>query len=81
MGYSTCRICGQLNGTSELTDGRFIWPEGLPHDVRDHQVALPQSISDELRPRPSVANDRWIIPTIAAHLPRSSLWRQVPQPS
>lgn len=41
-GHSTCRICGRLNGTAELTDGTYLWPEGLAHYVSDHQVRLPQ---------------------------------------
>lgn len=41
-GHSTCRICGQPNGTAEFTDGTYVWPEGLAHYVSDHQVRLPQ---------------------------------------
>lgn len=41
MGYSPCRICGRNNGDLELTDGTFIWPDGLAHYVRDHHVRLP----------------------------------------
>lgn len=40
-GFSTCRICGCPNGTSELTDGVFIWPDGLSHYLKEHQVRLP----------------------------------------
>jgi hypothetical protein len=43
MGYSACRICGVTNGSLELTDGVFVWPEGLGHYVRDHAVRLPLS--------------------------------------
>lgn len=43
-GESTCRICGRLNGASELTDGTYLWPEGLAHYVRDHAVRLPESV-------------------------------------
>jgi hypothetical protein len=41
MGLSPCRLCGQSNGALELTDGTFLWPSGLAHYVRDHQVRLP----------------------------------------
>jgi hypothetical protein len=44
MGYSTCRICGQLNGISELTDGEHQWPEGLVHYIKDHNVSLPVEV-------------------------------------
>jgi hypothetical protein len=29
------------NASLELTDGTFLWPEGLTHYVRDHAVRLP----------------------------------------
>ena len=42
MGQSPCRMCSsQENGTSELTDGTYLWPEGLAHYVADHGVRLP----------------------------------------
>lgn len=42
MGYSPCRMCSsQQNGVSELTDGTYLWPEGLAHYVADHEVRLP----------------------------------------
>jgi hypothetical protein len=37
---STCRICGKANGSRCMTDGMFVWPEGLAHYVEDHHVAL-----------------------------------------
>jgi hypothetical protein len=40
MGLSPCRLCGQNNGCLELTDGTFLWPEGLAHYVRDHAVRV-----------------------------------------
>ena len=40
-GPSSCRICGKMNGTRELTDGTFMWPEGLAHYVAEHSVRLP----------------------------------------
>ena len=44
MGFSPCRICGKQNGTSEFSDGTYIWPEGLAHYIADHAVRLPQSL-------------------------------------
>ncbi len=41
MGFSTCRVCGARNGSLELTDGKYIWPEGLAHYVEAHGVRLP----------------------------------------
>lgn len=46
-GYSQCRICMKLNGSRELTDGTWVWPEGLSHYVRDHSVTLPQLIIEK----------------------------------
>jgi hypothetical protein len=41
-GYSWCRYgCGD-NGSSELTDGAWVWPVGLSHYVRQHRVSLPE---------------------------------------
>jgi hypothetical protein len=45
-GTSLCRICGQANGSVELTDGvRFAWPEGLAHYVEAHNVRLPAEVT------------------------------------
>lgn len=46
MGYSICRICGQQNGALELTDGTFLWPEGLSHYIRAHHVRLPTAVEE-----------------------------------
>lgn len=43
-GESTCRMCGQLNGASELTDGTYLWPDGLAHYVSEHSVRLPEQV-------------------------------------
>lgn len=41
-GYSYCRYgCPGHNGSAELSDGVFIWPDGLAHYVREHGVSLP----------------------------------------
>ncbi|RKR76381.1 hypothetical protein [Frondihabitans australicus] len=42
LGRATCRLCGTDLGSLELTDGSFAWPEGLPHYLRAHGVALPE---------------------------------------
>lgn len=42
MGYSICRVCGKRdNGDLELTDGTYVWPDGLVHYVIEHDVRLP----------------------------------------
>jgi len=40
-GSSTCRICGIRNGSTELQNGKYRYPSGLSHYVRDHRVAVP----------------------------------------
>lgn len=43
MGYSPCRMCDKRdNGCLELTDGTYVWPEGLAHCIAEHGVRLPQ---------------------------------------
>lgn len=42
MGYSPCRICGINNGALELSDGVYVWPDGLGHYVAEHAVRLPE---------------------------------------
>jgi hypothetical protein len=48
MGLSTCRFCGRENGCAELTDGTYLWPEGLSHYVREHAVRLPVQVVDHI---------------------------------
>ena len=42
LGWSDCRICKSENGSLDLTDGKWIWPEGLSHYVKEHNVRLPE---------------------------------------
>jgi hypothetical protein len=64
MGQSSCRMCGASNGSLELSDGTYVWPEGLAHYVSEHNVRLPGSFLTHLRQR-SLAleaaqiNDTW----------------------
>jgi hypothetical protein len=49
-GFSTCRLCGILNGSTEMTDGEhFVWPEGLSHYVEAHSVRLPAEVLEVAR--------------------------------
>jgi len=41
LGKSVCRVCGIANGALELSDGVFVWPEGLAHYIGEHGVRLP----------------------------------------
>jgi len=51
VGYSLCRFCGMVNGCAEVTDGVFLWPEGLAHYVREHSVRLPDEVLDHIKQR------------------------------
>jgi hypothetical protein len=66
-GRSTCRLCGAPNGSAELTDGVYLWPEGLAHYVRDHSVRLPAEVvahvKDRLHDLESLTVDRDWWPT------------------
>jgi hypothetical protein len=56
MGCSYCRICGQEDramGCADLTDGEWVWPEGLAHYVEQHDVRLPQEFVDTVLAAPA----------------------------
>jgi hypothetical protein len=52
-GFSHCRFaCGTPDvemGTRCLTDGEWVWPEGLPHYVESHAVRLPDEFVASMR--------------------------------
>ena len=52
-GLSYCRFgCGadtRAMGSRCLTDGEWVWPEGLAHYVESHEVRLPQEFVDAMR--------------------------------
>lgn len=40
-GISQCRFCKKINGSCEMTDGVWAWPDGLAHYVEEHGVVPP----------------------------------------
>jgi hypothetical protein len=46
LGFSACRFACRATysilGSGELTDGEWVWPEGLPNYVKRHGVMLPE---------------------------------------
>ena len=52
-GWSYCRFeCGiapSALGDRDLTDGVWVWPEGLSHYVEAHSVRLPDEFIDHMR--------------------------------
>jgi hypothetical protein len=64
MGYSNCRLCGVQNGSLELTDGVFLWPDGLAHYVQAHAVRLPAAFVDHVitftdKTESALVDDSW----------------------
>lgn len=37
-GWSSCRMCGCLNGTREYQHGGWRWPEGYAHYIEQHNI-------------------------------------------
>lgn len=42
-GSSKCRICGESNGSTDITDGVYVWPSGFAHYITAHGVKPPQN--------------------------------------
>ena len=40
-GVSHCRVCNAIIGSRTLSDGVYMYPEGLKHYVEEHEVELP----------------------------------------
>jgi len=91
FGFSFCRFaCGTPNvemGSADLTDGEWVWPEGLWHYVDKHGVMLPDEFlarartsgfvvpaldSNALLPDP--ADDEWIDPDALVNYDRWERW-------
>lgn len=41
-GSANCRICGERIGSTCMSDGLWVWPEGLAHYVAEHSLRPPQ---------------------------------------
>jgi len=51
-GYSQCRMCSKWNnGSKDLTDGVYIWPEGFSHYLREHGVRPPATFEHHVLER------------------------------
>lgn len=46
---SVCHIPREQMGSADLTDGEWVWPEGLAHYVEVHQIRLPDDFLDHAR--------------------------------
>jgi hypothetical protein len=73
LGFSTCRFCGAVNGSDELTDGVYLWPEGLGHYVEKHEVRLTAPIvSYALQRQPIDRQNLAALKSFYEHQPRTS---------
>ncbi len=70
MGYSQCRCCGrEVVGTCDLSDGEWVWPQGLSHYLREHGLPLPEPVLSTFQdreyqvplsaPSPPVPDEAW----------------------
>lgn len=50
-GWSTCRICGCSNGTSEFKFRGWTWPIGLRHYIEKHNVRVSPEFKTFLFPK------------------------------
>jgi hypothetical protein len=70
LGNSWCRFgCGIDSGpmgSRDLTDGKWVWPEGLAHYVREHQVVLPDEFVAQALSRGT--------PVVAGRIERVFAW-------
>ncbi len=65
MGFSFCRfgcLASPEMGSSDLTDGIWVWPEGLSHYLKAHNVVLPGKFIQHAK------GNFWTIPEIAEGL-------------
>lgn len=79
-GHSTCRICGVPNGSAELTNGVYVWPEGLGHYVREHSVRLPDVVISGIRNSVPPGRDTALLLEVLEAVPIDTEWwkTQVP---
>ncbi|MEV6207042.1 hypothetical protein [Kitasatospora sp. NPDC051914] len=75
LGVSRCRICGEVNGSAEFTDGEYLWPSGLAHYVREHAVRLPERITAHILRRTA----EWEEVEVDASWWRERAYRATPQ--
>lgn len=56
LAWSSCRFCGEGNGSACLTDGTYVWPGGFAHYLLNHAVRPPQEFVDHVLRTREVAN-------------------------
>jgi hypothetical protein len=63
-GLAFCRFtgCGQVIGSRDLTDGEWVWPQGLEHYLLQHGVCLPDAFVATMRV------NRWEVPAACSRI-------------
>ncbi len=52
-GMSPCRLCDlRNNGSREMSDGVYIWPQGLAHYIEVHKTTLPAEFIEHILANP-----------------------------
>lgn len=49
LGWSTCRMCGCANGSTDQAADGYIWPEGFAHYIEAHAVRPPPEFLEHVR--------------------------------
>lgn len=47
-GWSECKICGANNGSTCLSDGVYVWPEGFAHYIEEHGIKPPNKFLEHV---------------------------------
>lgn len=58
-GMSMCRLCpgDKWNGSSDLHDDVYLWPDGFAHYLEEHDVKPPQEFVNHVLSRPKPASE------------------------
>lgn len=57
-GFSFCRFdCDIGNGSMDLSDGTYLFPEGLVHYLEEHQVRLPNEFIEHVKNYKSITEE------------------------
>jgi hypothetical protein len=73
MGGANCRFpeCGLSLGSVDLTDGDWVWPEGLEHYVTTHAICLPDQFVATMAAR------GWDVPSAVPPVDPSTLFEDL----
>lgn len=51
-----CKFCGKENGSRNLTDGTYVFPEGFAHYIEEHNIKPPQEFIDHVQMKTDLKN-------------------------